>query len=248
MAPSSANLVLLFVPFKLRSTFRWSAKKEGLKLTRNYYDIINGHLEQYRVVQKYITNLFLINNRKINLRVYLLIMIKNNSIYFYLSDIGKCIYTNKEYNDNDLDFESNITSYNLDMTVYKTNPRNFDELKEYVNVNSTIDEGRGGKLLFNNIELLMREISQCLSYSIYQSKNIKDTISFQIFGADIIFDTQLNPYLLELNKGPDMSPRDKVDLEMKIIVQKDMFDIVGITDYNQSQNNSFKLLYQNHLL
>jgi len=33
-------------------------------------------------------------------------------------------------------FESNITSYNLDMTVYEKNPRHFNELYKYVNMNS----------------------------------------------------------------------------------------------------------------
>ena len=33
---------------------------------------------------------------------------KNGKKHFYLVRDGKCIYTYKEYNDNDLDFESNI--------------------------------------------------------------------------------------------------------------------------------------------
>ena len=52
-------------------------------------------------------------------------MIKNNIIYFYISKKGKCIYTNKKYNHNDFDFESNITSYNLDMNIYKDNINQF---------------------------------------------------------------------------------------------------------------------------
>ena len=95
--------------------------------------ILTAKDESYKVVQKYLTNLYLINKRKVNLRIYLLILIKDNKIYFYMSNIGKCIYTNKEYNDNNFDFESNITSYHLDMNVYKTNPRTLDELYEFLN-------------------------------------------------------------------------------------------------------------------
>jgi hypothetical protein len=212
-------------------------RKEGLKLTKDYFEIINAKSENYKVVQKYITDLYLINGRKVNLRIYLLIIIKDNIKYFYLSKIGKCIYTNKKYNDNNLDFESNITSYNLDMSVYNENPRNFDALIEYIN-----NDNNDGKKLFDNIEILMKKVSLCLSRNLYQSKNIKESITFQLFGIDVIFDKKLHPYLLEMNKGPDMTPRDDIDKLMKNNVQKDMLKTIGIL--NNDHNNSFYLIYK----
>jgi len=217
-------------------------RKEGLKLTRDYFEIINASRENYRIVQKYIKDLYLINERKINLRIYLLIILKDNNIYFYLSKNGKCIYTNKKYNDNDLDFESNITSYNLDMNVYKENPRDFQQLKKYLDK----DKNNNGTLLFNNIDLLMKEISICLSKNLYQSKNINGSITFQLFGADVIFNKELHPYLLEMNKGPDMTPRDDLDKLMKNNVQNDMFKTVGILKNNE--NNSFYMIYKNKII
>lgn len=217
-------------------------RKEGLKLTRDYFEIINASKDNYRIVQKYITDLYLINERKINLRIYLLIILKDNNIYFYLSKNGKCIYTNKKYNDNDLDFESNITSYNLDMNVYKENPRDFQQLKKYLDE----DKKNNGTLLFNNIDLLMKEISICLSKNLYQSKNINGSITFQLFGADVIFNKELHPYLLEMNKGPDMTPRDDLDKLMKKNVQNDMFKTVGILKNNE--NNSFYMIYKNKII
>jgi len=234
-------------------------RKEGLKLTRDYFEIIEGFIDEYRVVQKYISDLYLINQRKVNLRIYLLIVIKDYVIYFYLCKNGKCIYTNKKYNDNDLDFETNITSYNLDMSVYKNNPRNFDELRKYINNES---EGasanqnkhyhqQDGAKLFNNIELLMKEIEACLSKNFYQSKNIEGTITFQLFGADVIVDKNLHPYLLEFNKGPDMSPRDEIDEIMKTQVQIDMFKTVGILKNSDESlgdiSNSFYLILKNSI-
>lgn len=219
-------------------------RKEGLKLTRDFFEILNGSDDEYRVAQKYITDLYLINDRKINLRIYLLIVIKNNSVYFYLSRTGKCIYTNKKYNDNDLDFESNITSYHLDMSVYNENPRDFNQLTTYIDVKNKKEDD--GKRLFNSIELLMKEVSLCLSKNFYQSKNIEGSITFQLFGADVIFDNELHPYLLEFNKGPDMSPRDVLDENMKNSVQSDMFKTVGIIPENG--NNSFFLIYKNYIL
>ena len=220
-------------------------RKEGLKLTKDYFEILGGLADDYRVVQKYITDLYLINQRKVNLRIYLLIIIKDNTIYFYLCKNGKCIYTNKKYNDNDLDFESNITSYHLNMNVYKENPRNFNELKEYIDKNNLDMNKKDGNYLFDKIELLMKEISLCLAKNLFQSKNILGSITFQLFGADVIFDKDLHPYLLEINKGPDMSPRDNIDEEMKVSVQLDMFKMVGILA--NDNENSFNLIYKNKI-
>lgn len=217
-------------------------RKEGLKLTRNYQDIMEAKKDDYKVVQKYITNLYLINQRKVNLRIYLLVVIKDHTIYFYMCKNGKCIYTNKKYNDNDLDFESNITSYHLDMNVYTENPRTLDELKEYIT--KDLNE-HNATTLFYRIELLMKEVSMCLSKNLYQSRNIKGSISFQLFGADVIIDNDLHPYLLELNKGPDMSPRDEIDEQMKTAVQNDMFKILNIIKDEKKSDNSFLLVYQN---
>ena len=220
-------------------------RKEGLKLTSDLHVILEAYKENYRVVQKYLTNLYLINKRKINLRIYLLIVIKNNKIYFYMSDIGKCIYTNKEYSNDNFDFESNITSYHLDMTVYKSNPRNLNELYEFINKDSGNPDA--STYLSNEIHSLMKSVSYCLSNNIYQSDNIKNTTCFQLFGADVIFDTNLHPYLLEFNKGPDMKPRDDIDRTMKTKVQIDMFSKVGMLNNNKDEKNSFLLLYEGNL-
>jgi len=218
-------------------------RKEGLKLTRDFFEILSGSTDNYKVVQKYMTDLYLVKNRKINLRIYLLIVIKDFIIYFYSCKNGKCIYTNKEYNDNDLDFESNITSYHLDMSIYKKNPRNFKELSYYIDINS--ENKNNSKILFNNIELLMHDVSVCLAKNFYQSKNISGTTCFQLFGADLIFNKEFHPYLLELNKGPDMSARDKIDENMKRSVQNDMFKTVGILE--NDDNNSFYLIHKNYI-
>jgi hypothetical protein len=85
----------------------------------------------------------------------------------------------------------------------------------------------------------------CLSKNLYQSRNIKGSISFQLFGADVIIDNDLHPYLLELNKGPDMSPRDEIDEQMKTAVQNDMFKILNIIKDEKKSDNSFLLVYQN---
>ena len=218
-------------------------RKEGLKLSSNLNEILGARNSDYRVVQKYLTNLYLINKRKVNLRIYLLIIIKDNTIYFYMSNLGKCIYTNKDYNDNNFDFESNITSYHLDMSIYEKNPRNFDDLFDFINEKSNDEEK--SKVLANNIYILLKDICKCLANNIFQSDNIKNSTTFQLFGIDVIFDDNMKPYLLEFNKGPDMIPRDDIDKEMKTNVQMDMFELVGLLEKKDNDNSFFEIYKKN---
>jgi hypothetical protein len=125
------------------------------------------------------------------------------------------------------------------VSIYDTNPRYFDELIKYIDNNST---SGSGALLFNRINLLLKNVSKCLAKNLYQSDNIKNSVSFQLFGIDVIFNKSLHPYLLEMNKGPDMTPKDDEDTKMKYNVQNDMFKTVGIIE-NNFVNNSFSEIY-----
>ncbi len=229
-----------YVPNEIYILKKNVQRKEGLKLTKDLKTIMKAKDDEYKVVQQYIRNLYLINGRKVNLRVYLLIVIKNDQKEFYISDLGKCIYTNKKYNDDDLDFESNITSYHLDMSVYKENPRTFDQLRDYINKNE--NNANAGSLFFVRMNQILQKMCMALDKEFYQSKNIRErnAISFQLFGVDVIMDKDLNPFILEVNKGPDMSARDEEDKKMKTVVQTHMFEKVGvIEDDSVHQNNIF---------
>ncbi len=214
-------------------------RKLGIKLTKDIRDILDSENDNFKVIQKYIKDIYLINDYKTNLRIYLLI---KQTIYkkeFYLYQEGKCIYTNKKYDDNDLSFESNITSYNLDLNIYKKNPRSFNDLNIYLKKNN-----KDYNYLWSNINNLMKKICKGLSDVIYiPNYNKKELVTqFQLFGCDIIFNNELHPYLLEINKGPDMNPKDDIDENMKTKLQLDMFKKVGLLKDNDENNNLFYLI------
>lgn len=212
-------------------------RKEGLKLTSDYNEIVSENKGEFKVVQKYIRNIYLVNGKKVNLRIYLLVIISNGVVKCYISKDGKCIYTNKNYDDSNLNFENNITSYQLDINIYKTHPYDLTELYEHINKN-----GNDSSILINNINTILSEMCTCLSFYFYQSNNLisssVQTTSFQLFGLDVIFTKDLVPYLLEVNKGPDMKPRNDKDKQLKTKVQLDMLNLVLNTDTNANINNN----------
>ena len=209
-------------------------QKKGINLMKGNYNKIKRTLiiDNYKVIQTYLNTPFLINRRKVNLRVYLAIICypanqvekpyfnqtKNNTVNntnnnqtitkYYLYKEGKCIYTNQDYSENIENIESHLTSVNLNESIYNINPESFDDLSNYLG-SETYNN------LWNNILHLMTKTKIATQNNICRYQNINKSIRFQLFGGDIILSNEnnnLKPYLLEFNKGPSMkyvSPNDE---------------------------------------
>lgn len=200
--------------------------KRGLKITQDLNELLNGHKNEYLVAQKYVKDILCINNKKLNLRFYLLVVCRNGNKDFYLYDNGICIYTLKDYNPNSNNMEENITSYKFDGKIYNKNPLTIDDFKQYL-IQNNKDEKKVMKDIFRIVKMIVNSVS----FKICNFKNIDESTSFELFGGDIIFDNQLNPYVLELNKGPDMNPTNYDDpryVKVKREVFRDIFDVIGL--------------------
>ena len=201
-------------------------RKEGLLLTNNLEEIINNNDKKFRVVQKYMRNTYMINKRKVNLRIYLLIIYKNNKLTSYYYKNGKCIYTNKDYTGSN-ELEENITSLNLDLNIYEKNPFDLFELVNYMDKKKYVILIENIKNNLKKLEIMYRSMISNLN------KNNNKNVHFQLFGLDYIFDKNLNFYLLELNKGPDMTSKNDKDYVLKYRIYEDLLNKVGIIKYNK---------------
>ena len=187
-------------------TYILKSKKQhklGLSLTTKKQDILEAKDKDFLIVQDYLKDVLLINNRKINLRIYILLIIENGILKVYTNEHGTCIYNNKDYDPESLDFESNITSFNLDYEIYEKNPLTLKQLRTHLNKN-----GYDSNILFENLNSKIKLLAEAIKDKV-GSENLRNNVLVQIFGADFIIDKNLNPYLLECNKGPDMSPKEK---------------------------------------
>jgi len=239
-------------------------RKEGLQLTKSIDEILDAKKNDFTLVQNYKRDLLLINNRKLNLRIYLLLTFKDGVLEAHINKYGTCIYNNKDYDDSTLDFEHNITSFNLDHEIYKRNPLTLKQLKTYL-----LDHGYDNPdVLFERINEKVRLVVDAIKPSLGKHGNLNKNLCTQIFGMDFIVDKDLNPFMLECNKGPDMSPKNDTsyakllnkldefyiaeDLVDKcypdgyksgngLKVQRDMFNLLGIIDSKLSNNGFYKV-------
>lgn len=208
-------------------------QKKGIKLVKDLDNIYNNFHKGYVIVQESIENLYTINKRKINLRLYVLITCQNHKINWYLSTKGKCLYTNKNIDEkNILDPESHLTSLNLDYSIYKYNPLTLDDLENYIGKSNY-------KYLFNNIITILKKCRDVFNIGICKKNTRKKNIFFQLFGVDFIFNKSFQPYLLEFNKGPQMNFFSEKEKQLKSNVFLDLFEKIGIKTTHSREYNSF---------
>ena len=129
------------------------------------------------ILQENVENIYLLNNRKTVIRVYMIYI--NNKLYLYTD--GNMVLMNDIYDETNTNIHVNIQNH------YEC--RNLSSLKNY-------------NIIIKNIESQMREVAKVFNSDLYYKEDNKDI--FHIFGFDYILNTNLNPYVIEVNGYPSL--------------------------------------------
>jgi hypothetical protein len=228
-------------------------RKRGIIILNNLMNILDTVKRdpRYVIIQHYISNPYLIKQRKLNIRLYVAVVcypngdgdgdgdsyINSNGYYrrdtkVYLYPAGKCIYSNQDYNPDDItNLESHLTSLNLDVGIYSSVPHNLTELEKYIGTPEY-------NIIWNKIIKKMGMIMQAVKPVICQ--DIKGRVNFQLFGVDVMLDSGLEPWILEFNKGPDMTYKTTRDKAIKEAVYRDLFAMVDSDSDGDGYTNASK--------
>lgn len=233
-------------------------RQEGLKITNSLDEILNAKSNGYVLVQELLQDPYTIGGRKINLRCYILVVCKDNSTDVYVYRNGFMYYTKDPFVKNSKDVGSNITTGYVDRWIYKVNPLTHDDFKEYLDKSTRINlnnaeksiKAKGlkiNKVVFDNIYKLLHDVLLAYIGKICTGDKLKTHVTFQLFGADIALDENLNAKIMEINKGPDMGAKDERDSILKHDCIRDMFRKIGIlNEVNNSKNGFIRIIeYEN---
>lgn len=164
------------------------------------------------IIQKSIKNMYLYDNKKGDVRVYYLATFYKNKLEFYLYKEGLIKLAKENYNIKNMDTRVQLT--------------NTSQLNESDKPNSVIFNKT-----FIHYEIFLKKIKYVLSDLSKEikkdfSKNYKSSypLEFQLAGPDFIFDSNYNPYLIELNSNfpAYMSKTNKDIKDMKKNIAKVM--------------------------
>lgn len=213
----------------------YEQRQEGIKLTRDLDEIINGLSKGWYLVQDYVYNPYIIDNRKINFRYYMLVTCHNGKINGYIHKDGFLYYTPEYYDAHDISFKKHITTGYIDRKVYEVNPLTLQDFRDHL---ESKDVG-SSKVWDESVEKLMNRVMKAISKKICQNKKLENHYRFQLFGCDVAPNNKLGCTLMEINKGPDLDAKDGRDREVKLEVQRDIFKIVDPIDKNEPKNTRF---------
>ena len=232
-------------PKKIYITKNNNQRQEGINIHTSLDSILNT--KNKLLVQELLQNPYTINRRKINLRVYVLVIKDTHDNFKVLVyDDGFMYYTPEYFEPNNPDFKKNITTGYIDRKVYEENPLTHQDFRTYLDSSRNLTPiEQYIKDTKSNIQLseyVFSQIYHMLAYIFETYDNTLGTktfgVSFQLYGVDVAIDDELRPQIMEINKGPDLSAKDAGrDKQLKINLCKDLLGSVGLV--NNYNNNKF---------
>lgn len=217
-------------------------RKEGINIVRSKEEINKLIQEDKYVIQEYLNDPLTIDGHKVNLRYYLLVVCSKDKKQAYLHSNGVTHYTLEQFSENSLDFYKNITSSYEDREdyekLYQNRPFSISEFHYYLKTNNY------------NLDKYIGNLTKCLKLVLDASQDFfckihKDNVKFQLFGCDIAPDKYMGVKLMELNKGPNMIPRNEHDEKVKLKVVNHILDIVDDQNIiDLEENNDFMKIWE----
>ncbi|CDW55683.1 tubulin polyglutamylase TTLL4 [Trichuris trichiura] len=211
-----------------------SSRGKGIRLTNKTWNIPE---HKPLIVQRYITNPFLINGFKFDLRLYVLVSCwKPLRAYIYEEGIvrfASCKYTadvsslhnqyvhltNFSINKNAAD----LADVDLDSSELKWTLSQFwSYLSEKGIDNST--------LVVKILDLVIKALISCESpINALMSKMMAASfMAYELYGFDILIDSELRPWLIEVNISPSVRCSNEVDCAVKTSLVQDVLNISGV--------------------
>jgi hypothetical protein len=227
-------------------------QQKGIQIFNNEVDIVNtinkykNNDYPYVVIQELLQNPYLINGRKINLRVYVLAVKYNDEYRVYVYNDGFMYYTSEKFINNSIKNSVNITTGYIDREIYEKNPLTLKDFHNYLNEESRpltpIEKkiqryNMLSEYITQNILDLIKSVFIIFNDKLGIKEKLKQNLKFQIYGADIAVNDDLTVKIMEINKGPDLNSKDKRDCALKYNLIKDAFKTVDILD--NDKNNDF---------
>ncbi|XP_060790619.1 tubulin polyglutamylase TTLL5 isoform X3 [Neoarius graeffei] len=221
-------------------------------------------LDENILVSRYISNPLLIDDFKFDVRLYVLVT-SYDPIVIYVYEEGLTRFATVKYDH----AVKNIKNQFMHLTNYSVNKKSSDyvscddpEVEDYGNKWSMSamlrylkQEGKDTALLMRQIEDLI--IKAVLSAELQIATACKMFVPhrnncFELYGFDVLIDSNLKPWLLEVNLSPSLACDTPLDLKIKASMISDMFSLVGfvcqdpLLKHMRSDKAAFDPAVKNH--
>ena len=204
------------------------------------------------LLTRYINPPHLINNKKYDFRVYILVTgLAPFRMYIYTEGLVR--FASEEYSTDIKDLKENyrhLTNISLnkkntksfkvanDVDTEEGNRWSFQAYKEYCNRNNINFDEIFEQMKDNSIKAFISVHKEY--YEKIKNKKQESFNFFELHGLDYLPDKNLKLYFLEGNDRPSLIMSDINDRKLKPQLVADMLNIVGIIPYSHEYNDNFK--------
>jgi tubulin polyglutamylase TTLL4 len=205
------------------------------------------------VVCKYVHNPLLINGKKFDLRLYVLVTCFD-PLRIYLYDNGLVRFCTQAYTTDKKSLKQKCTH----LTNYSINKKaeNFAKNEGGEEDDSSGDKwstralrayfqknGIDDKAVWADIkDVIVKTVIMAESFvvSAMARGGVSRKACFEVFGFDVLLDDKLKPWLMEVNVGPSVASSSPLDKVIKGSMTTDMFDLLGLplTDLKQMSSEA----------
>ncbi|CDW73250.1 tubulin-tyrosine ligase family [Stylonychia lemnae] len=193
---------------------------------------------------RYIINPLLIGGKKFDMRIYCLVTNYSPlTAYLYRTGFGR--FTHHRYTTNIEDIANNYVHL-TNVAIQKTS-ENYDERLggkwDLRSMKLYLMSKYGQEKVSDAFSQIQELIIKCLQS--VQKTIINDKHCFELYGFDVLFDSNLKPWLIEINASPSMTANTPNDYEMKIGLLDDTFttlDLEKILSGTEEQIGGFDLI------
>eukprot|EP00833_Pecoramyces_ruminatium_P017140 jgi/Orpsp1_1/1191172/evm.model.d7180000083931.1 len=204
---------------------------KGIRFLRNTMDITNKDL-----VTRYISNPLLINGRKFDFRLYVLVTGNDPlKIYHFGESVVRLATEIYDLNLDNLDNKfKHLTNTHINSRNKKRKNKfvmSLNETKTYIEKNYNIKFSN----IWNDInDIIIKTLISINHIEIEREKqyNLKSNNLYQLFGFDVIVDSNFKPWLLEVNGQPSLGIVEKSQKRLKYKLMIDIFNIIGMVPYS----------------
>ena len=218
-----------------------SSQGRGIFLIRKLEDI---NLSERYVVQEYLMDPLLIEGLKFDLRIYVLIT-GCNPLRIFIHEEGLTRLATEPYTEPSMHNFGDSCMHLTNYAINKTNPRfqfninpEVDNVGHKRSLKSAYDyiEAQG-----HNVEELREKIDDIILkticavqpslahvYKSCQPEDCSNSMCFELLGFDVIIDSGMNPFLLEVNHSPSFTTDTPLDHRIKSTLIKDTLQMLGI--------------------
>jgi len=221
----------------------WLVKPDRLSRGRgiHFFKEVES-LSEKDIITKYIANPLLIDQKKFDIRIYVLVT-GHDPLKIYMYKDGFARISTEPFN-LDLEDLGNLYRHLTNVSINKRNHSTVNYKYEDFIWSLTKVKAYFAEKINLDFEELWEKIKDMAIKSfisvnhleIEKEKEINSHLNssnlFELYGLDIMIDQDLKPWLLEVNLSPDLVVHGEYEGELKVQVMNDLFNILGMTPYS----------------